>query len=96
MTDLHPLDLMNAVPADGDIPRGIVALAQGCTCYGDEHVPGGCSGGRPLAVDVEAYRNIRALNGELVAALEFVIAESDDPTVAQHAAKVLRRLRLRD
>ena len=66
MSALHPLDLMNAVPEHGDIPRDLVALAKGCTCWGNSHTPGGCSMGEPIAVDVEAYRKLRDQNAELV------------------------------
>lgn len=59
--DLHSLDLMNDVPDDGEIPRDIVALAMGCTCYGDEHVEGGCSTrGKVLGINVEAWRAEKA------------------------------------
>lgn len=98
MTDLHPLDLMNMVPADGDIPREIVVLARGCFCRGDEHDPDSdyCPMGQPVGVDVEAYRNVRALNAELVAALTAIADEAVTGDDAVRAAdRVLFRLGLR-
>lgn len=49
-----------------------------------------------IIVDAEAYQKLLDEHAELVAALEFIVRESDDKTVADHAVRVLRRLGLRD